>query len=210
MKNQLPQKDKESKLRDLWMDFKRGDTNAFGIIYSEHIDFLFNYGRSVTRNVEIIEDSIHDLFLYVFSKKDEIITPDYIQYYLLKAYKRILIEKIRAERKIETKIDDGAIGFDLEIETEGIAEKEIEEKKITLIESLIEKLDPKKKEVIFLKFQSGLSYVEIAEIVGIQPSSVKQIVYRVISSFHEIVKDHAIELLFLFFKKCKVWIFFVL
>lgn len=200
MKNQSPKKNTELHWHDLWADFKKGDTNAFGIIYNEHIDFLFNYGRSITRNVEIIEDSIQDLFLYLLSRKDQIITPDYVQYYLLKAYKRILIEKIRVERKTETRIDDEAIDFELEVETEGISEKEIEEKKITLIENMIEKLDSKKKEVIFLKFQSGLSYAEISDIVGIRPSSVKQIVYRVMSSFHEIIKDQAIELLFLFFR----------
>jgi RNA polymerase sigma factor (sigma-70 family) len=203
VKNQLPKKNTESQWNELWVNFKKGDTNAFGIIYNEHIDFLFNYGKSITRNVEIIEDSIQDLFLYLLSKKDQIITPNYVQYYLLKAYKRILIEKIRIERNTEARIDDGAMDFEFEIETEGIEEKEIEERKITLIENLIENLDPKKKEVIFLKFQSGLSYAEISDIVGVQPSSVKQIVYRVMSSFHEIIKDQAIELLFLFFKRVK-------
>ena len=201
MKNQLPKKNTESQWSELWVKFKNGDANAFGIIYNEHIDFLFNYGKSITRNVEIIEDSIQDLFLYLLSRKDQIITPNYVQYYLLKAYKRILIEKIRIERKTEARIDDGAMDFEFEIETEGIEEKEIEERKIALIENLIENLDPKKKEVIFLKFQSGLSYAEISDIVGVQPSSVKQIVYRVMSSFHEIIKDPAIELLFLFFKR---------
>ena len=119
---------------------------------------------------------------------------------MLKAYKRILIEKIKVERKTEIRIDDETIDFELELEAEDIAKKEIEEKKITLIENMIEKLDSKKKEVIFLKFQSGLSYAEISDIVGIRPSSVKQIVYRVTSSFHEIIKDQAIELLFLFFR----------
>jgi RNA polymerase sigma factor (sigma-70 family) len=203
VKNQLPKKNTESQWNELWVNFKKGDTNAFGIIYNEHIDFLFNYGKSITRNVEIIEDSIQDLFLYLLSKKDQIITPNYVQYYLLKAYKRILIEKIRIERNTEARIDDGAMDFEFEIETEGIEENELEERKITLIENLIENLDPKKKEVIFLKFQSGLSYAEISDIVGVQPSSVKQIVYRVMSSFHEIIKDQAIELLFLFFKRVK-------
>lgn len=203
MKNQLPKKNTESQWNELWAKFKNGDTNAFGIIYNEHIDFLFNYGKSITKNVGIVEDSIQDLFLYLLSRKDQIITPNYVQYYLLKAYKRILIEKIRIERKTEARIDDGAIDFEFEIETEGIEEKEIEERKIALIENMIENLDPKKKEVIFLKFQSGLSYAEISDIVGIRPSSVKQIVYRVMSSFHEIIKDQAIELLFLFFRCVK-------
>ncbi|MDD4192105.1 MAG: sigma-70 family RNA polymerase sigma factor [Mangrovibacterium sp.] len=203
MKNQLPPPRTESQWSELWARFKNGDPNAFGIIYNEHIDFLFNYGKSITKNVEIIEDSIQDLFLYLLSEKDQIITPNYVRYYLLKAYKRILIEKIRSERKTVDRIDDGAIDFELEIETEGIEEKQIEERKIALIEKLIENLDPQKKEIIFLKFQSGLSYAEISDIVGIRPSSAKQVVYRVMSSFHEIIKDQAIELLFLFFKRVR-------
>ncbi len=192
-----------SKWHGIWERFKKGDTCAFEIIYNEHIDFLFNYGRNITVNVQIIEDAIQDLFLYLLSKKDQIITPNYIQYYLLKAFKRILLEKIRIEKKSKTKIDDRIINFDFEIETDGITEKRIEERKITLIEDMIENLDPKKKEVIFLKFQSGLSYAEIADIVEIRPSSAKQIVFRVISSFREIVKDQTIELFSLFFRCAK-------
>lgn len=187
---------------DIWERFKKGDTDAFGIIYNEHIDFLFNYGRNITTNVEIIEDAIQDLFLYILSKKEQIIIPNYIQYYLLKAFKRILFEKIRIEKQSEACVGE-IINFDFEIETEDIAEKKIEERKIALIEDMIEKLDSKKKEILFLKFQSGLSYIEISDIVGIQPSSVKKIVYRVISSFREIIKDKTIELLYLFCRSVK-------
>jgi len=188
-----------SKWYDIWERFKKGDTSAFEIIYNEHIDFLFNYGKSITANTQIIEDAVQDLFLYLLSKKDQITTPNYIQYYLLKAFKRILLEKIRTEKKSDTRIGDGIINFDFEIDTEGTTEKKIEERKIALIEDMIEKLDSKKKEVIFLRFQSGLSYAEISDIVGIQPSSAKQIVFRAISSFRKIIKDQIIEFLYLFY-----------
>ena len=72
--------------------------------------------------------------------------------------------------------------------------------KLNLIEKLVDQLDSRKKEVIFLKFYSGLNYNEIADIVGIQPTSVKKMIYRAISSFREVLKNKIVELFFILTK----------
>jgi RNA polymerase sigma factor (sigma-70 family) len=58
-------------------------------------------------------------------------------------------------------------------------------------------MDPKKKQVLFLKFYSGLSYEEIGQLIGIHPDSAKKQVYRTITSLRGIVQKR-IELFFFF------------
>ncbi|MEL7587527.1 MAG: sigma-70 family RNA polymerase sigma factor [Prolixibacteraceae bacterium] len=188
---------------EIWNKFKSGDKEAFELIYNEHVDFLFSYGTKVTVNTELVEDAIQDLFLYLLSHRDHITTPHFIRYYLLKAFKRILLGKIKLERFYVTPDNGGPYNFDFSVVIDETVETELREKKLELVEALIGQLDSQKREVLFLKFHSGLSYAEIADIVGIKASSVKKLVYRTIFSFREILNGISLELFFLFSKKIR-------
>lgn len=188
----------DSYWKDVWMRFKSGDVKAFELIYGNHIDFLYSYGTKMTTDTEMVEDAIQDLFLYLLTKRDNLSDPDFVRYYLLKAFKRILLEKIRNEKLWLKDKDDDSFSFDYSIESESFSHDDEKERKLALIEEMLEQLEPRKKEIIFLKFHSGLSYDEIGDIVGIQSSSVKKLVYRTISSFRDILKNKIIGLFFLF------------
>jgi RNA polymerase sigma factor (sigma-70 family) len=190
----------ETYWENVWVKFVNGDIEAFKTIYIEHIDFLYSYGTKITKNVELVEDSIQDLFLYLLSKRDSLSTPILIKLYLLKAFKRILIEKIVHEKHFIKVVEKGNFTFDLQIETNNVVEKKLTEKKFELIEKLIENLDAQKREILFLKFYSGLSYDDISKIVGIKSDSVKKNVYRIVSSFRNVVKNQIIELFNIFVK----------
>ncbi|MEI7421179.1 MAG: sigma-70 family RNA polymerase sigma factor [Prolixibacteraceae bacterium] len=194
----------DSYWKDVWMRFKSGDIKAFELIYGDHIDFLYSYGTKMTADTEMVEDAIQDLFLYLLSKRDNLSNPDFVRYYLLKAFKRILLEKIRKEKLWIKDKDNNFFSFDYSIDTESFSLDDEKERKLVLVEELLEKLDPRKKEIIFLKFHSGLSYDEIGDIVGIQSSSVKKLVYRTISSFRDILKNKIIGLFFLFSRSSNV------
>jgi RNA polymerase sigma-70 factor (ECF subfamily) len=194
----------DSYWKDIWMRFKSGDVKAFELIYGDHIDFLYSYGTKMTADTEMVEDAIQDLFLYLLTKRDHLSDPDFVRYYLLKAFKRILLEKIKEEKLWMKDTDKDFFSFDYSIEAEAFSRDEEKERKLVLVEELLEKLDPRKKEIIFLKFHSGLSYDEIGDIVGIQSSSVKKLVYRTISSFRDILKNKIIGLFFLFSRSSSV------
>jgi RNA polymerase sigma-70 factor (ECF subfamily) len=194
----------DSYWKDVWVRFKSGDVKAFELIYGDHVDFLYSYGTKITADAEMVEDAIQDLFLYLLSKRDNLSNPDFVRYYLLKAFKRILLEKIRKEKLWIKDQGNDFFSFDYSIETESFSHDDEKERKLVLIDELLEKLDFRKKEIIFLKFHSGLSYDEIGDIVGIQSSSVKKLVYRTISSFRDILNNKIIALFFLFSRSSNV------
>ncbi|MDD4193368.1 MAG: sigma-70 family RNA polymerase sigma factor [Mangrovibacterium sp.] len=184
--------------KEVWIKFKNGDISAFNLIYDQHVHFLHSYGSKMTPDPELVEDAIQDLFLYLLSKKEKLTTPDSLRFYLLKAFKRILLEKIRKEKQWSKKGDQDLPPFDYSIEFDSSSLATEREKKIELIEELIQQLDSRKKEVIFLKFYSGLTYEEIGNVVGIQASSVKKLVYRTITSFRDILNPKMIGLFLAF------------
>lgn len=191
-----------SSWEEIWNKFKCGDKQAFEIIYKEHIDFLYSYGTKMSMDPELVEGSIQDLFLYLLSKRDQITTPDNIRFYLLKAFKRILFEKARKEKVYSSGKERDY--FDLSVEMDETGEMQLKEKKLELIESLVNELDARNKEILFLKFYSGLSYEEIAGIVGIKASSVKKLVYRIISSFRNVLQKKSLELFCIFYSKLRI------
>jgi RNA polymerase sigma factor (sigma-70 family) len=190
-----------SNWEDTWRRFKSGDKEAFVIIYNAHIDFLYSYGTKMTVNTELVEDAVQDLFLYLLSSRDHITTPQHIRYYLLKAFKRILMDKIMKERLYSPAGDQETFYLNVSLDLDDPGDLQIKEKKIQMVEELIDQLDAQKKEVLFLKFYSGLSYAEIADIVGMKASSAKKLVYRVISLFREILQKKLIELFMIFCRK---------
>ena len=66
--------------------------------------------------------------------------------------------------------------------------EEIDEK-IKILYSLIEELPARQKEVMRLKFQSNLSYKEIAEAVGISISNVGFVVHSALKKLREGMKE---------------------
>ena len=52
---------------ELWNRFENGDVKAFSIIYEHHVDDMFRYGMKICGDKEVALDSIHDVFVKIFS-----------------------------------------------------------------------------------------------------------------------------------------------
>lgn len=99
----------------------------------------------------MVEDAIQDLFLYLLSKKENLTVPRYVRYYLLKAFKRI---KDEGSYVLNSEYD---FLFRYSLEFDDGTNQKTKEKKLELIEQLMEQMASKRKEVLFLKFHSSLS-----------------------------------------------------
>jgi len=68
--------------------------------------------------------------------------------------------------------------------------------------SAIEKLSPRQKEAIYLKFQNGFDYNDISEIMDMKIEASRNLIYRAIKSLKESISqfDNGTLLLFIFNK----------
>lgn len=165
--------------QQIWDKFKAGDRNAFETIYNEFVDVLYAYGSKITSNKNLLEDSIQDLFIDIYKYGSTLRQPEYLEFYLFKSLKRIIIKKLKENQKLEFS-SNSFEHFNLKFFVEEESEKEILEKNILLLQSELKNLDVKKRELLFLKFNSGLTYAEIGEMLDIKPDTVKKQVQRLL------------------------------
>jgi RNA polymerase sigma factor (sigma-70 family) len=163
----------------IWNKFKAGDRQAFETIYNEFVDVLYAYGSKISSNKSLVEDSIQDLFIDVYKYGSKLRQPEYLEYYLFKSLKRIIIRKLKENSKFDF-TNDSFEQFNLSFSIEDVLEKEQLEEHIQLLQNEINDLDAKKRELLFLKFNSGLTYVEIGEMLDMKPDTVKKQVQRLL------------------------------
>ncbi|NOY97031.1 MAG: sigma-70 family RNA polymerase sigma factor [Chlorobi bacterium] len=182
-----------------WKEFTEGSQLAFTILYNHHIDQLFAYGIKLFGNDELVKDCIHEVFLDLHLHRETISYPRNLKSYLFKALKSTIFRRLKRERKYATLPNDDILIFDLEysIEDKIIAEEVTKEQK-QIVETILRKLNKDQREIIFLKFESGFDYDEIAEIIGINRDSVYKQVYRILKKLRDILEKESMVLFFIY------------
>lgn len=171
--------------------------DSFRRIYDHFFDRLFQYGCKLTGNTELVEDSIQELFLTVYTNRDHLSDTDNVEFYLLKALKLTIYGKLRKEKRMifrNEERDEFTLQFLIETEEP----ENIEQRKIELILKSLNELSPAAREIIYLKFYSDLDYRQIGSMLGIKPDSAKKQVYRIVSSLRLMLKDVMPHLLVIF------------
>jgi len=183
----------------IWDKFRAGNSNAFEIIYERHINILANYGRRICSDDDLVKDAIHDLFIDLWKRRTNLGATDSIKYYLIKAYRRNLVKKIIADKKLETHNDSNGLNIgDFELSHEiSIIKAEIEEEKLAQLNKSLEELPPRQKEALFLRFYTGLNYTEISKIMDVNQQSAYNMVFRGLEVLREKMTYSLSSLLFL-------------
>lgn len=183
----------------IWEKFRSGDRRAFETIYNEYVDALFAYGTKMTSYQALVEDAIQDTFLDVYNYGSRLRKPESLEFYLYKTLKRIIIRKLKEKYRF-THPDDFLLQFDL---TFPLEETELEElaEHTEMFQEELKNMDAKKRELLFLKFNSGLTYKEIGELLDCKPDTVKKQVHRILKFLRGKLGEDFLELFLVFFRK---------
>ena len=192
-----------SRNKDYWqlvlMKFKIGDRDSFEEIYNEFADQLFAYGSKITSDRELLKDCIQDLFYNLHRYNPQLQHPEYLEFYLFRSLKNSIIHKITKSKLESSLTDEGMFQFDLKFHAEQDAlDLESDEIRLNTLKQILKTLDPQKRELLFLKFSTGLSYIEIGQLLGINPDTVKKQVYRTLDSLRVKFGNQLMELLMIF------------
>ena len=185
----------------VWNRFRSGDRYAFSEIYEEFADVLFAYGSKITTDRELLKDCIQDLFYNLYRYNIQLQNPENLEFYLFRSLKNDIIRKIRNNFHEASLTDEGMFQFDLKFQAEqDIHDVESNELRVEALRKILQTIDPQKREILFLKFSTGLNYSEIGEIVGMNPDAVKKQVYRTLDSLRDKFGDKLLALLMISFK----------
>ena len=168
----------------LWNKFCHNEDNeSFSVIYMDHYDLLFNYGNKFTRDTEIIEDSIQNIFSYFLKNRRSLRDIKNVKGYLLKCFRRQLFHDIRKEKRMVSiaEVPEGSFSLFNSPEQDLIdREGQVNLKK--LIRNSIRELSPRQQEMIYMRFVFNLTYEDISEMLGINVDTCYKTIYRSIKA----------------------------
>ena len=161
-------------------------------VYDKLIPFLYRFGCKFTSDSETVKDSIQDLFLKLCEKED-ISNIRSMKYYLLRAFKNILIDNL-ARRIPEENIDEIKHNNIHEKSSEDIwiEAEEIQQFRV-VIEEAFKPLTKRQKEVIQLRYMEQLSYQEIGQMLGIKPKTVRNTLDNALCRIREKIENQTIK-----------------
>lgn len=162
----------------LWRDFRRGDVEAYALIYKKYFFVLYQYGKKISNDHELVKDSIQDLFIKIWNNRRNLKETTSIKYYLLTSLKRKLVDTLRGPQ-VRLESDNGFLEKDLFVVED--SEDEILEKKEEVLKAL-NKLSGRQQKLLHLKFYQNRSNQEIAEEMGITIQSVYNAVFKIVKS----------------------------
>lgn len=166
---------------ELWHNFKAGHQEAFASLYNQYVGVLFSYGTKLSPDPDLVKDCIHEVFLDLYQHRQKLSETDNIRFYLFKSLKRTIFRK----RKRNEKLNDIAQNIPFEFNTkytieQQLIETEKEESIKQQVATMLQSLTPYQREIIYLKFNMGFNYLEIAQMTGINHDSVKKQIYRIL------------------------------
>ncbi|HEV7350292.1 sigma-70 family RNA polymerase sigma factor [Telluribacter sp.] len=180
----------------LWNAFRQGDHDAFQQIYRLYAKELLSYGYKVTGNVQLIEDSIHDLFIELWQSRTQLSETDSIKFYLYRSLRNKIVRAQSQDRLYQAadvdRVGENQDEFSIE---KHLIELEGHEQLLRQLRKSYELLSPRQKQALDLRFTHHFSNEEIAEIMGINYQSACKFIYSALKVLRETVRIFCLSLI---------------
>lgn len=164
----------------LWQCFRSGDRRAFERLLESHYAGLLNYGLRISSDREFVKDCLHDLFVDLWNRKEQLHEVQALKPYLLVAFRRRLIKESSRNpwfRKAEELEDDYHFEVQFNIESYLIT-NEVRHESLVRLKANLDKLTKRQREVIYLRFYQEMEYDDIAQSLEINYHSVVNLMYE--------------------------------
>lgn len=173
-----------------------GDQKAYAELMSRYKDSIYYMLLKMVNN----RDDAEDLTIEAFGKAFRNIrqyTPDYaFSTWLFKIATNNCIDFIRKKRKLMLSIDRGfeneeGQDISLEVKSEGPGPDDVmmKKQKVMMMKDVVEKLKPRYRRLVELRYYQELSYEEIAEELNLPLGTVKAQLFRAREFLYQIMKN---------------------
>ena len=159
MTSGLQAEDTDRELIERW---KAGDSRAATELVSRHADALARFAVSAGERSEI-EELVQDTFVRAFASIDSFRGESSLRTWLFTIERRLMLDRRRSERRQRVTVPvqpaDAVTEFDA---LDSLLAEEAESR----VRKAVNALSRMQREVFLLRVEQGMSYREIAEIVG--------------------------------------------
>lgn len=173
---------------ELMLSCQKGSETALEALYQRHYRPIFLYISRMIGSREMAEDLTQETFIRIYVNKASWKPQAKFTAWMYRIARNLCIDEkrrywnrnVHAESSMASNDDNKDIPFLDRIEDESGDARTVLEMKINedVIKQAINQLSEEQREVIVLNKYQGLSYGEIAEILGSSAESIKQRAYR--------------------------------
>lgn len=186
----------------LIQQIRSGDYTAFTQLYNKYAPALTQYGLKFNAGLPVIEDSLHDIFVWIWANRQKLEVRHSIKSYLFKSVRTSMLYALEKTNKIRSiaQEEENSYYFELELSPEGLV---LQNENLRLVREqvarLLDRLTAKQKEVIYLRYYEGLGFEDIAANMNLSVKACYKIMGRAITTLRENIPNSHVLLIFLLY-----------
>jgi RNA polymerase sigma-70 factor, ECF subfamily len=172
----------DMELIDRW---KAGDSRAATRLVGRHSQALARFAASAGER-DGVEELVQDTFVRAFASLDSFRGESSLRTWLFTIERRLMLDRRRAERRSRETVP---VEESDQVSEYGALDGLIAEEAQERVRKSLDALSPTQREVFTLRVQQGLSYKEIAEVVGSTEGATRVHYHNAIQTVKEFLKD---------------------
>ena len=178
---------------------KKGDDKAYKNLYDMYHASLVVYCYNLTKDQDRAQDIVQQTLVKIWIKRDTLNIRTSLKSYLYRSVYNTFLKEYRKIKKEEVALEDIKNNAIMEFVEK---DESLLEERMKLLESAIEQLPKKNKEVFLLSKKAGYKHKEIAAQLDISEKAVEKHISRATQSIKKWLKEkkNGLVLAFLNFK----------
>ncbi len=171
---------------------QRGDESGFEQIFRHYQVSLFNMARQLVGDPDEAEDVVQQSFIKAFRALSKIREPGSLEYWLRRIVYTTSMDTLRKrKRQAEMPLDDTL--RQRHVRSIGPAEEAIIQERLDLVQQALQQMSERYRIYIILREFEGLSYQEMAEVLGEPLTTVRVALFRAREQLRELLRQIAGE-----------------
>jgi RNA polymerase sigma-70 factor (family 1) len=175
---------------------KNNDEQAMIVLYKLHWKKLYTSAYKILKDKETCQDIIQDVFIRIWHKRDQLNIGHSLETYIFASVRYEVYRKIRETKRYEPIVDEMADTIAASKGLDTLEYKELE----SHIESVIDTLPAKCKEVYRMSRNELLSHKEIAEKLAISTNAVRNHITKALHRLRISMQQLLMLLMFLLYR----------
>jgi RNA polymerase sigma factor (sigma-70 family) len=186
--------------KSLVIKIKSGDYEAFTLLYNKYIRPLTQYGLKFIADLPAVEDCLHDVFVWLWMNRHKLSIDYSVKSYLFKSVRTSMLHLLEKQNRLSAlhPEQEHEYRFELQLTPEAqVLQNEHMRLIRQQIESVLNKLTAKQKEVIYLRYYEGLCFEDIAQNMNLSVKACYKLMGRAIATLRENIPDSLVVLVLL-------------
>jgi RNA polymerase sigma factor (sigma-70 family) len=164
-----------------WLALKKGSEAAFEQLYDSYFSKLYNYGMRICQDKALVKDSIQNVFVEIWQKRDGLSEVTSVKYYLFTCLRRKLIKELsKNNRQMHNGQLEENYCFEVSLPHEFLLiTSQVSSENLERLQQAFESLTRRQKEAIFLRFYENMDYEHIAAMLSMKEVKyARTLIYR--------------------------------